>query len=117
MESVEVGEDAVFICEHRSAPSVSGAEWCVADHDRTSLRVVAPPSGSEERRPTCGPTFGCLPRRIAFKIASVFGPSRSSYGSLSMMIIGALTQAPRHSISIQENLPSAEIDPCFGWMC
>src|SRR5678816_4405764 len=80
--AVQVREDTIFIDEA---------------HDCASVSVVRPPSGSEDSRSTCGPTLGCSPRRIAARMLSIFGPSRSSYGSLSIRIIGAFTQAPRHS--------------------
>src|SRR5690349_5506509 len=50
LETVEVRKDAVFIGKA---------------HDCTSVSVVRPPSGSEDRRSTCGPGLGRSPRRIA----------------------------------------------------
>ena len=62
VEAVEVREDAVFVGEHQP----------------NSFSVVAPPSGSDERRPFCGPAIGFCPRRNASRIFSAVGPSMSS---------------------------------------
>src|SRR5208282_6756988 len=62
LEAVEVREDAVLIGKHQPF----------------SFNVVAPPIGSDDRRPFCGPGDGRSPRRMAAKIFSVAGPSRSS---------------------------------------
>ena len=67
-ETVEVREDAVFIAEHYEAPGPA----------LISVRVVAPPSGSQPLRLFCGPGFGVWPIFKAMRMFSVLVSSRSS---------------------------------------
>src|SRR6185436_1788476 len=108
LEAIEIGEDAVLVGEHQvAAPggfclgaSRSEAAWvgflasasvkagCGActlylpiiepSKSAESVRVSAPPSGSDDVRPFWGPGLTALPARRSAISCSVMGPSISS---------------------------------------
>ena len=73
------------------------------------LSVVGPPTGAENCRSICGPGFGVLPAaKLVEHLLEALGRQVLVGSRVQICTIGAFTQAPRHSTSTQENLPSAD---------